>query len=66
MINEEFLKGLIGKRVSIAIKNAPHVSGGVVASVNDTYICLNTQRLNRTEPAHVYIVITEIASILVY
>jgi small nuclear ribonucleoprotein (snRNP)-like protein len=66
MINEEFLKGLIGKRVSIAVKNHPHVSGGTLESVNDTTVVLNPNRTNVTEPAKVYIAIEEIASVLVY
>ena len=66
MINEDFLKGLIGKRVSIAIKNLPHVSGGVLESVKEGHICLNTGRTNDHDPQKVYIATSEIASVLVY
>ncbi len=66
MINEDFLKGLIGKRVSIAVKNLPRVSGGVLVTVDEGCVCLDTKRVNDRDPQKVYISVDQIASVLVY
>ncbi len=66
MINEQVLKGMVGKRVSIAVKNIPHVSGGVLESIVDGCLVLNTGKTSDHEPQKVFIAISEVASVLVY
>ncbi len=60
MITEEYLKKLIGRRVTIGIKNLDHVCGGVLASIADGVIVLDPRR----DGSRIHIAIEDVANIM--
>jgi hypothetical protein len=63
MIDENFITGLIGKRVSIAIKNLTSLCCGVIVAVENGNVILNPQHKDASD--RIYISIGDIANILV-
>ena len=60
MINEEYLKKLVGRRVTIGIKNLDHVCGGILVSIVDGNVILDPRR----DGARIHIAIEDIANIM--
>ena len=66
MMNQEVLKKLQDKRISIIIRDAPRPSGGILTFIGDDYIVVETGKGTKDLPSQVIIAIDQIASILVY